>query len=1213
MEQRRYPGISARRAGRIVFAMAACLLPTASVFANPVGPSGLQGISDIQGLGTSQVTINQSAHRAILNWQQFNIRPGEVTRFVQPSATSLALNRIHDLSPSQIFGSLQANGSVILLNPNGVLFGPNAQVNVNGLIASSLNMSDQDFLNGIDRFDGSAIAGAVKNAGTIETPAGGFVYLLAPNVENSGVIRTPEGHITLAAGTTAYLSDSPDGRGFLVEVTAPEGEALNMKDLVADGGRINLYGRVVNQAGLIQANTVREKNGRIELIASERVNLKSGSRIVAKGADAGVSDGGSVLALSGKHAGVTQFEEGAVIDASGGANGGNAGTVEVSGRDVKLGGHIRVRANQGFRGGRVLFDPVFIDLSLVSVDGVTELVFSSIDPNAPTILDDLIVTGTLDLTFIGALPQGQDGTVSFTSGRDIFFENAFLFNDSLSEGLGSTWNYTATAQRDIVFTGSWLQVGRGGSLHVQAGRDIKLVQGITHSYLWAGAGSSISVQAGQDLAAPSAFDSMLQQYSGIRLDGAGDLTLDIGGDFVGGMVDGAPAGPGFLLSDGAATVTVHGNIGTAESYANLTLGKGQIDMVADDHLYVGLVQDKGLVEGGSPAVTTDPTNQVHLTSTNGDVHLKPVAVARGDIDQLRVYYPASFEVLAPRGSIFVESNLIFWPSPVGSVNFSARDHIQGLIKRDGLPTVVQLVAADPQTLVGPLTDTSTFRIKLNTLAQDVPQHDPATIRFETETGDIRTFYFDLYSPTLHKSVNISAGRDLKEFVAHIAVPEGVPATVSAQGNIDMTRPSAVAGADSGLHFHGPGTGVVRVGGTLDVANSEGITHQLRRAPSSDRDAGGLLDIGVGGNLEMIRSRIVSHNGGAIRIHGLDGPESPLGGTVNVGTNESAGGFGNILGIVTLRGGGIDINAAGNIEVNLSRVATFGGGDITMKSGGDINAGSGGRDERVDFVFEQRDADGNVIIDPLTGRPVRLAARVPGSGIFTFHPDDPDPLPEIPDSIDLVMTPELDGQLVDIKRYAFLGRDIEALKERFEALAVEEYVKQYGEFVTEFIADWKLGDIDLDATGNVVVPPAGIRGRVVKVKARDLILEGGELKGSVILDVDRIVGDLGAIVGSLSGIVGGAAAPPPQSATATTSSLSLGISGSTGSLATSSSGSTVAESVADEVRDPGDTLDDESPGDGSRGGEDEKKPVRSVRLKRGVTIEVQVSADGTLPN
>jgi filamentous hemagglutinin family protein len=1189
---------------------------SSGVSANPIGPSGLQGIGGIQGLGTSEVTITQTAPRAILNWQQFNIAPGELTRFVQPSASSLALNRITDQNPSQIFGSLQANGSVILLNPNGVMFGPNAQVNVNGLIASSLAISDQDFLNGMYRFEGSALSGAVTNAGTIETGTGGFVYLLAPAVKNNGVIRTPEGHISLAAGTTAYLSDRPDGRGLLVEVAAPAGEALNLGELAADGGRVNLFGRVVNQAGLVRANTVREHNGRIELVASEQVNLTSGSLTEAKGDDEGVSDGGSVVILSDMSDGRTRFETGAVIDVSGGSSGGHGGFVELSGSAVNASGRVRAQAQTGYRGGRLLIDPY--DL-VVDTDFLSAYTGSGLSEILAEAEHDIAVTSPVWDFSAWELGAGDEGTFVLTAGNDIKFgdgqTSVFWLNLS-EEGFGARWNIHASAGNDIILTGSrvWTGAGqglsseKGGDIVFEAGRDIKLLQGITHSALWAGTGSDLTLKAEGDLVAPSAMESALGLYSGIRLDGPGHLSITTGGDFLGGVVEGALVGPGFVLSQGTAKLEIGGDLGAVEGYANLTLGQAGVTVDADGNIqrgvtvdadgniYLGLVQDKGLSEGGT-TITIDPINRVSVTSTSGDVHLKPAATLRGDFDKLREYYPASFAASALQGSIFVESNLTFWPSLVGSVDFFARDHIQGLIKRDGFPTVLQLVAADPSTLMGPLTDSSTFRIKLNTPAQGVPDHEPAAVRFRTELGDIQTFYFDLYSPTLRKAVDISAGRDLKEFVAHISVPDGVPATVSAGRDIDMTKPSTVAGADSGLHFHGPGTGVVRAGQTLDLANSEGVTHRLLRYPSNTRNAGGLLDIAVGGNLEMIKSRIATHNGASITIHGLDGLESPVGGTVNVGTN--AGSLGTDTGIITLRGGSIDITSVGNVEVNRSRVATFGRGDIRITStAGNVNAGSGGRDEATKFVIEEevKDADGNVI-----GK-VFLSATVPGSGIFTFHPDDPNPLPRIPTTID---RPDLNRMRHEIEWQAFLGHDsplLTRLRNEYNEI-VDPLLK---ELVFDFVKDWQLGDVNLEAKESVVVPPAGIRGRIVNIKARDLRLEGGRIGGATNLDVGGISG-CRTCIQYYVGNVGGA-----QQQSDTTIGLTMTLSGSTGTLATStSSASTIAEEVDEKESTVAAVSKQASNAAAAVDGDEGKKgdkPVRSVRLKRGVTIEVQVSPE-----
>ena len=202
---------------------AAQLLFVPLVWANPSGPNVVGGSATVSGLGTSHVTINQTSNQAIINWQSFNIGSNEVTQFVQPNASSVALNRIFDHSPSQIFGHLQANGTIILLNPNGIIFGPNAQINVGALIASSLHLTDANFLAGQYLFQGTGVEGLVRNMGIIHGANG--IYLLAPRVENSGVITSPGGNIVLAAGSTAYLSTRPDGNGLLAELRAPAGEA----------------------------------------------------------------------------------------------------------------------------------------------------------------------------------------------------------------------------------------------------------------------------------------------------------------------------------------------------------------------------------------------------------------------------------------------------------------------------------------------------------------------------------------------------------------------------------------------------------------------------------------------------------------------------------------------------------------------------------------------------------------------------------------------------------------------------------------------------------------------------------------------------------------------------------------------------------------------------------------------------------------------------
>lgn len=139
-----------------------CLVPF-SARSNPTGPTVVHGSATIVPMGpTLQITNSPST---IINWRSFSIGAGETTRFIQESAASAVLNRVTTQNPSAILGALQSNGRVFLINPNGIVFGSGSQVDVAGLVASSLRLSDPDFLEGRLRFTQTPGAGAVVNVG----------------------------------------------------------------------------------------------------------------------------------------------------------------------------------------------------------------------------------------------------------------------------------------------------------------------------------------------------------------------------------------------------------------------------------------------------------------------------------------------------------------------------------------------------------------------------------------------------------------------------------------------------------------------------------------------------------------------------------------------------------------------------------------------------------------------------------------------------------------------------------------------------------------------------------------------------------------------------------------------------------------------------------------------------------------------------------------
>jgi filamentous hemagglutinin family protein len=309
--------------------LAACWLLGPAVQAAPTLPQVVNGQAAFNQQGNVFSITNTPG--TIINWQSFNIGAGEITRFIQQGGDSAVLNRIIGQDPSKILGALQSNGKVFLINPNGIVFGQGARVDVNGLVASTLNMSDADFLAGKKNFQAGAGAtpGTLRNDGAITTPSGGKVFLVAPNVENKGIITAPNGEVVLAAGRSVQLVDSSDPN-MQVLVSAPADQALNLGQVIAQGGRIGIYGALVSQRGIVNADSaVVGANGKIVLKASGATTLGAGSLTSAGAA----GKGGEIQVLGQQVA----IEGQARVDASGQLGG---GTVLVGG-DYQGGGSVQ--------------------------------------------------------------------------------------------------------------------------------------------------------------------------------------------------------------------------------------------------------------------------------------------------------------------------------------------------------------------------------------------------------------------------------------------------------------------------------------------------------------------------------------------------------------------------------------------------------------------------------------------------------------------------------------------------------------------------------------------------------------------------------------------------------------------------------------------------------------------------------------------------------
>jgi len=328
-------------------AVAACFSGEVAL-ANPKGGAVVHGAATISSPAAGILNVQTLTPQTIINWGSFSISVGELTRFIQPSALSAILNRVAPgANPSNILGTLESRigsdtgaigGRVFLLNPNGIVFGSGSQINVGGLVASTLNLSNDDFLNNRMRFTDGAGAGGVVNHGSI---TGGGVHLIGNAVTNNGLITSPGGEVVLAAGNSVELVN-PGTPNLRVEIVAPDNEARNLGTITAEAGRIGIYAGLINNSSTLRADSAVVEGGRIVLKATKNSTLEAGSQILASG-----TIGGTVEIQSGD----TTLVSGTI--AAQGATGAG-GTVHVLGNKVGLIDAAHIDASGDTGGGTVL-------------------------------------------------------------------------------------------------------------------------------------------------------------------------------------------------------------------------------------------------------------------------------------------------------------------------------------------------------------------------------------------------------------------------------------------------------------------------------------------------------------------------------------------------------------------------------------------------------------------------------------------------------------------------------------------------------------------------------------------------------------------------------------------------------------------------------------------------------------------------------------------
>lgn len=738
----------------------ALLLAAGAVLPVDLRASGPTGLS-VQS-GTAATTVSGSqwditvSQNAFLQWQSFNLDAGQSVRFHQPSPGSVVFNQIQDAQPSQIFGKISADGFLVLMNPSGFHFGPDAHVAAAGLVVSTSVAAPVESTGGLFwQFNGPPPRAAIVNYGRLQVGESGSLFLIGDHIANHGSISAPGGSVHLEAGSSVLLSQRPDGLGLSSAVRLPAGSIDNTGRVTADAGSIALHAAVVNQSGLLQADSIRERNGIIEVGAADTLTLGATSEISVRGDASAFSRGGQATLKAERR---LEDAVGSRIDLRGGGAGGDGGSVELSAPELPaVRSRIDGSVQAGNRGGSLFIDPqdivlgyagsgsvgsgsvafgegpgtlqldvnsAFVGLSRIRLQATRNiqlLANTAWDLNAstgistPGSLLELEAGNNISLANGSRIIAGEGWSVSLSAGRD------FALPGGVRSGVGN-----------ITLTGSSVLESQAGSLSLVAGNQVTVgsgairttgggdisVQAVAGSIntgtrnqgfqfrpdgyfvepelggISTAAGGHVSLQAGQDVI------SLLPLAGGLQTDaGSGafgpqraDVTVRAGRDVQGH----------FVVRNGTGLIEAGRNAGVANRLLALSLIDGGWDVKAGTDILLQEVRNPNGVFNNLGS-TASPFR--HLFDYGADAF---VSLSAGNSVQLRgsalprytdvfsqgmsPIYPGTLRVQAGAGGVELGNDVTLFPSPKGNLTVTTRDGGSVVGTRPG--DLVQWIVSD---------------------------------------------------------------------------------------------------------------------------------------------------------------------------------------------------------------------------------------------------------------------------------------------------------------------------------------------------------------------------------------------------------------------------------------------------------------------------------------------------------------------------------------
>jgi filamentous hemagglutinin family protein len=965
------------------------------------------GSATISG-GGAQTRIDQSTSRAIIDWRSFSIGAGEQVQFVQPSASSAILNRVTGSQVSTLLGKLDANGQVLLVNPNGIVIGKGGQINVAGFIASTSNISNTNFMSGRLIFDQPGKAGAgILSSGNITAAEGGLVALVAPHVRNDGLIQARLGKVILGAADTftidlygdqlvnLALSDTHIGQlydangqpvqslitqagridaGQTVLVTAATARnvldnLINMsgtikaETAVQDGGRIVLMGEggKVNVSGTLDASG--NKGGQIEVLG-QNINIASSASLNANGTNGGGTihvggtwqgsgttyrardttvkaganltasaltngNGGEVVVWSDGH---TAFAGN--VEAKGGAQAGNGGRMEVSGKNtLTFSGTANASAPNGTNGS-LLLDPAYLDITAADAGVISRVIRTG---TSATLQADVDINVNAAIDGRGYL---SGGGITMTAGNNININDFVITNNGAINFTTGTGGVNVATGKVVYAGNAPITVSAGGNLSTGPLLTSGLLTLISRS-------GSIAV------------DSLIDSANGpVNINASGDvdinqpiisiangspLTVSAGNDIrVNSQIDGRGGAAGGTVSLAATrNLQINNYILTNNGAININAG-GSIAMAPSTALFTGAAP---ISITGVGNVTTSPllsTGAITASSSGGSLAFGGVAYD-GTSGPITLSAAGAVDINQPIAN--VRSNAPLNVNAGGNININAQ--IDG---RDGN-------TAAPS---GTVTMTAGQNINLNKSIVT----DSAAINLTAQAGTLVTgagngLFADAGPIALTTGASVTTGPIVTTGSVNVRSTAGSinmstsfsdpavlagPLTFNAAQNIDINQPIANFRSDAPLS--------ITAGGNININNKIDGRDANAASPS------GSVTLLAGQNINLNQS-IATENAaltltataGTITTAptmGLFSGNAPLsvtsGATLSNGIlsttgalniRSTAGGV-NIVTPIADTVGAVAINAATtvNIDQPITNIKT--GNALTVTAGTDIN-------------------------------------------------------------------------------------------------------------------------------------------------------------------------------------------------------------------------------------------------------------------------------------